>query len=209
MEIQGGWSLGATSCPNGTKTCDTGAFCCPNSLDCMKSTAAIAAVCCPGEDDCIGFVEDRNPTCADPAWSLWNATKATGTGYDFFCCLEGQIGLQSGTCGLPLLIGPPPTNEAVPVSTSSLALSGTLSATTSTITAPSSASTGTGTSSLSQQSITSLPPSTPTGGASGGTSTSAVPTTTSHTSGAVLLRNIIPIGLIVQFIILAIGAHNF
>lgn len=48
MEIQGGWSLGAASCPNGTKTCDAGAFCCPNSLDCMKSTAAIAAVCCPG-----------------------------------------------------------------------------------------------------------------------------------------------------------------
>ncbi|KAE9379561.1 hypothetical protein N431DRAFT_478544 [Stipitochalara longipes BDJ] len=208
MEIQGGWSLAAANCPADTKACGIGAFCCPNSLNCMNSGDAIAEACCPGQDDCIGFVEERNPTCADPAWSLWNATKATATGYNYFCCLEGQIGLQNGVCGLPLLIGPPPTNEAVPVSTSSFIFSGTLSATTSTITAPSSRSTGTGTLSPSQQSITSLPPSTPTAGVSGA-SASAAPTTTSHPSGAISMRDILSTGLIIQFIVLAVGLNYF
>ncbi|KAH8758508.1 hypothetical protein F5882DRAFT_417601 [Hyaloscypha sp. PMI_1271] len=115
MDISGGWSLSAPNCPVGTGKCDMGAFCCPNSLNCMNSGDAIAEVCCPGEDACVGPLEIGPPVCADPSWSLWNATKATSTSFNYFCCLGSQIGLQSGECGLALLIGPPPTNVAVPV----------------------------------------------------------------------------------------------
>jgi len=70
---------------------------------------------CVIEDACVGPLEIGPPVCADPSWSLWNATKATSTSFNYFCCLGSQIGLQSGECGLALLIGPPPTNVAVPV----------------------------------------------------------------------------------------------
>jgi hypothetical protein len=48
------------------------------------------------EDDCVGPFE-LNPFCADVSWSLWNATEYF-TGYDYFCCLPGQVGLQNGEC---------------------------------------------------------------------------------------------------------------
>lgn len=64
------------------------------------------------EDDCVGHFE-LSPTCADPTLSLWNATNNPDFGFGYFCCLRTQIGLQNGECGLPLLLGPPSTNDAV------------------------------------------------------------------------------------------------
>jgi hypothetical protein len=38
------------------------------------------------------------PSCADSSWALWNATKDTSNAAEYFCCLQGQVGLQSGYC---------------------------------------------------------------------------------------------------------------
>lgn len=198
MDTSAGWSLSAPNCPVGTKKCDMGAFCCPNSLNCMNSGDAIAEACCPGEDDCVGFLEIGPHVCADPSWSLWNATKATSTSFNYFCCLGSQIGLQSGECGLTLLIGPPPTNVAVPVSTSGLFFPQTTFPTTSGSLLSSS---------HVLQSTSSIMSSKPSSTVSR-SSTSAVPSATG-TSGAVSSKSMLRVGLAIQVAVLAIGLAQF
>jgi hypothetical protein len=53
------------------------------------------------EDQCIqDFGHLFNTSCADSSWVLWNTTTADYP-IDFFCCLPGQIGTQSGYCVAP------------------------------------------------------------------------------------------------------------
>lgn len=49
------------------------------------------------ENDCSATFT-ATPSCADSSWSLWNATKDTSNAVEYFCCLQGQVGLQSGYC---------------------------------------------------------------------------------------------------------------
>ncbi len=38
------------------------------------------------------------PFCADNTWSMWSATLDKTDKHGYFCCLPGQVGLQSGDC---------------------------------------------------------------------------------------------------------------
>jgi len=38
------------------------------------------------------------PSCADSSWSLWNATTDISNKAEYFCCLQGQVGLPNGYC---------------------------------------------------------------------------------------------------------------
>jgi hypothetical protein len=56
------------------------------------------------EDDCVGPFES-NPNCADVNWSLWNATSYF-IGFNYSCCLSGEVGLQNGNCASSIQANP-------------------------------------------------------------------------------------------------------
>jgi len=94
----GGWALVSSStCPAGSQDCGSG--CCPNSLYCQSGGTALVfgaddAACCPDANICSTSLA-TTPFCADASWELWE--NASGSP-PYFCCLEGQLGLQTGEC---------------------------------------------------------------------------------------------------------------
>lgn len=124
VNIGGGWSLSQTSaatCPATAPQCGA-AWCCPGTLSCIHTGSEdIGEVCCPTGMSSLdhpyhalqatGYTESKtsldadcsptfvtNPVCADSSWTLWNATSDSSDGAGYFCCLQGQVGLQSGLC---------------------------------------------------------------------------------------------------------------
>jgi len=96
----GGWALvlnPTASCPADTASCGL-TWCCPSSLTCVNGidNGAIDQGCCPGADQCLSSLIST-PLCADTTWTLWNITQGTDE-VSFFCCLPGQVGLQTGGC---------------------------------------------------------------------------------------------------------------
>jgi len=93
----GGWSLQASTCPINTSVCGA-AWCCPNSLTCVRSGLSDnAEACCPTDSPCQTALQAA-PVCADSSWNLWNTTNVDGAASDgytgYLCCLPGQIGVQ-------------------------------------------------------------------------------------------------------------------
>lgn len=129
----GGWSLQANTCPTGTAQCGA-AWCCPNSLTCVRSGLSDnAEACCPTcemtqcqllshvpkltkllADACQPSLQAA-PVCADSSWNLWNTTNVDGAAYagytGYLCCLAGQIGIQGNvdTVGMSAICVDPGT----------------------------------------------------------------------------------------------------
>ncbi|KAE9377345.1 hypothetical protein N431DRAFT_453697 [Stipitochalara longipes BDJ] len=110
----GGWSLQADTCPIGTAQCGA-AWCCPNSLTCVRSgDSDNAEACCPTSDACQTSLQAA-PVCADSSWNLWNTTNVDGTVAErdtgYLCCLAGQIGVQGNvdTVGMSAICVEPGT----------------------------------------------------------------------------------------------------
>ncbi|PMD60111.1 uncharacterized protein K444DRAFT_721968 [Hyaloscypha bicolor E] len=110
----GGWSLQANTCPTGTAQCGA-AWCCPNSLTCVRSGLSDnAEACCPTADTCQPSLQAA-PVCADSSWNLWNTTNVDGAASDgytgYLCCLAGQIGIQGNveTVGMSAICVDPGT----------------------------------------------------------------------------------------------------
>jgi hypothetical protein len=117
--VGGGWPLLATTCPTLSTQCTDGT-CCPNSLVCDPTSGAgfdVRAACCPDcslapcpfnekwrvkqtdrkkciAQDCTTALTST-PFCADDSWELWETSLGNNS---YFCCLPGQIGLQSLEC---------------------------------------------------------------------------------------------------------------
>jgi len=140
----GGWSLAQETCPSDAPQCGS-SWCCPTELTCMRTGGAdIAEACCPGTTNCVAALQSV-PFCADYTWSLWNSTTDTSDAYGYFCCLPGQIGLNSGDCVdagtvsaatlSAVLIAPPAVTASSTASSQSSATVSTTSVT-STVTSP-------------------------------------------------------------------------
>ncbi|MCJ1351281.1 MAG: hypothetical protein MMC33_001265 [Icmadophila ericetorum] len=118
VQSGGGWSLSLgtdTTCPSTTFACGS-SWCCPSTLACVHTgNEDIAEVCCPTDTDCSAtFI--TTPICADSSWTLFNSTFDTTDGGGYFCCLEGEVGLQDGTCvsvAAARTAGPPAVTLAI------------------------------------------------------------------------------------------------
>jgi len=87
--------LPEVNCPNDLDVC-FGGTCCPTSLNCVESGAAVA-LCCPGTVSCQAPYQ-ASPYCADDTWSLWDMSQGGINNEGYFCCAPGMVGLLSRAC---------------------------------------------------------------------------------------------------------------
>jgi len=144
----GGWAVGLNpdeTCPDPAQSCGP-RWCCPSDLVCHpKNATDIAAACCPAGINCVSAFQ-ATPYCANSNWSLWNATSDTNDTSAYFCCADGQVGLQTGDCIAADKVSSP-TQMAVEVASGSTATGATSGVTSTAATTASTTAASTTTSS--------------------------------------------------------------
>jgi hypothetical protein len=109
----GGFVLVAATAPPQVTNCGDGWYCPIDTgeLQCTArgtDTGNAVEACCPtaGDTNCLPALQ-KDPLCADSSWVMWNATLQSGFATGYFCCLPGQIGLQTLLCVEPDTVSSP------------------------------------------------------------------------------------------------------